>query len=60
MGELVKSQCLHTIVTGLTNDNVRTEMRVHLQNFNTSHELLLEKMLIAQGNESQHMQKARI
>lgn len=58
--ELVKSQCLQAIVTGLTNDNVRAEMRVHLQNINTSDELLLEKMQIAQGNESECMQKARI
>ena len=58
--ELVKSQCLQAIVTDLTNDNVRAEMRVHLQNINTSDELLLEKMQIAQGNESERMQKARI
>lgn len=42
--ELVKSQCLQAIVTGLTNYDVRAEMRVHLQNINTSDELLLEKM----------------
>lgn len=61
MAQLVKSQCLQAIVTGLTNDNVRAEMRVHHQNINTSEELLLEKMLIAQGNESERrMQKARI
>lgn len=60
MAQLVKSQCLQAIVTRLTNDNVRAEMRVHLQNINTSDELLLEKMQIAQGNESECMQKARI
>ena len=58
--ELVKSQCLQAIIIGLTNDNVRAEMRVHLQNINTSDELLLEKMPIAQGNESECMQTDRI
>lgn len=57
--ELVHSQCFQSIMTGLSNDNVRAEMRMYLQNENSSDELLLQKMLIAQHNENERAQKIK-
>lgn len=57
--ELVHSQCFQSIMTGLSNDNVRPEMRMYLQNENSSDELLLQKMQIAQHNENERAQKIK-
>lgn len=57
--ELVHSQCFQSIMTGLSNDNVRAEMRMYLQNENSSDELLLQKMQIAQHNENERAQKIK-
>lgn len=46
-------------MTGLSNDNVRAEMRAYLQDENSSNELLLQKMQIAQYNESERVQKIK-
>lgn len=46
-------------MTGLSNDNVRAEMRMYLQNENSSDELLLQKMQIAQHNENERAQKIK-
>ena len=57
--ELVQSQCFQSILTGLANDNIRAEMRFPLQNVDSSDELLLEKMQIAQYNENERNQKTK-
>lgn len=57
--ELVQSQCFQSIMTGLLNDNVRAEMRMYLQDENSTDELLLQKMQIAQYNESERALKAK-
>lgn len=57
--ELVQSQCFQSIMTGLINDNVRAEMRMYLQDENSSDELLLQKMQIAQYNESERAIKTK-
>lgn len=58
--ELVQSQCLQSVMTGLSNDNVRAEMRAYLQDVGRSDESLLQKMQIAQHNESERAQKIKI
>lgn len=57
--ELVHSQCFQSIMTGLSNDNVRAEMRMYLQNENCNDELLLQKMQIAQHDENERAQKIK-
>lgn len=57
--ELVQSQCFQSIMTGLSNDNVRAEMRIYLQDQNSSDELLLMKMQTAQYNESERALKTK-
>lgn len=57
--ELVYSQSFQSIMTGLSNDNIRAEMRMYLQNEHNSDELLLQKMQIAQYNENERAQKVK-
>lgn len=57
--ELVQSQCSQSIMTGLSNDNIRAEMRIYLQDENSSDELLLQKMQTAQYNENERAQKIK-
>lgn len=57
--ELVHNQCFQSIMTGLSNDNVRAEMKMYLQNENSCYELLLQKMQIAQHNENEQAQKIK-
>lgn len=57
--ELVQSQCFQSIMTGLSNDNIRAEMRMYLQDENSSDELLLQKMQIAQYNEIERAHKIK-
>lgn len=54
--ELVQSQCFQSIVTGLSNDNIRAEMRTYLQCESCSDELLLQKMQI----ENERIQKMKV
>ncbi len=58
--ELVQSQCFQSIMTGLSNDNIRAEMRIYLQDERSSDELLLQKMQIAQHNENERVQKIKV
>lgn len=46
-------------MTGFSNDNVRAEMRMYLQNENSSDELLFQKMQIAQHNKNEQAQKIK-
>ena len=46
-------------MTGLSNDNIRAEMRMYLQDEHSSDELLLQKMQIAQYNENERAQKVK-
>lgn len=57
--ELVQSQCFQSIMTGLLNDNIRAEMRMYLQDENSSDELLLLKMQSAQYSESERALKTK-
>lgn len=58
--ELVQSQCFQSIMTGLSNDNIRAEMRMYLQDELSGDELLLQKMQIAQHNENERLQKSKV
>lgn len=55
--ELVHSQCSQSIMTGLSNDNIRTERRMYLRDDSSSDELLLQKMQIVLYSENERAQK---
>ncbi len=57
--ELVQSQCSQSIMTGLSDNTIRAEMRMYLQDENNSDELLLQKMQISQYNENERAQKIK-
>lgn len=57
---LVQSMFLHTVLTGLQNDNIRTDLQPYLQQTTTSDELLLEKLNIACANEAERQNKKKI
>lgn len=46
-------------MTGLSNDNIRAEMKIYLQDEDSSDELLLQKMQSAQYNESERAQNLK-
>ncbi|KAI3374141.1 hypothetical protein L3Q82_005996 [Scortum barcoo] len=57
--DLAHSQCCQSIMTGLSNDNIRSEMRMYLQDEHINDELLLQRMQIAQYNENERVQKIK-
>lgn len=50
---LVQSLFMHTVLTGLQNDNIKSDVQPYLLQTNTSDELLLEKLNIACANEKE-------
>ena len=56
---LVQSMFLHTVMTGLQNDSVRSDLQPYLQQ-TTSDELLLEKLNIACMNEAERQTKKKL
>lgn len=56
---LVQSMFMHTILTGLQNDNVKTDLQPYLLQPATSDELLLERLNTACANEKERQDKKR-
>lgn len=56
---LVQSLFMHTILTGLQNDNIKSDLQPYLLQTNTSDELLLEKLNIACTNEKERQDKKK-
>lgn len=56
---LVQRMCLHTLLTGLQNDNVRMDMQPLLLDIETSDELLLERLNIACATETERKNKKK-
>ena len=57
---LVQSMFLHTVLTGLQNDCIRSDLQPYLQQTTTSDELLLEKLNIACANEAERQNKKKL
>lgn len=56
---LVQSLFMHTVLTGLQNDNIKSDLQPYLLQTNTSDELLLEKLNIACTNEKERQDKKK-
>ncbi|XP_033182193.1 uncharacterized protein LOC117152945 [Anabas testudineus] len=56
---LVQSMFMHTILTGLQNDNIKTDLQPYLLQPATSDELLLERLNMACANEKERQDKKR-
>ncbi|XP_039676826.1 uncharacterized protein LOC120571799 [Perca fluviatilis] len=56
---LVQSLFMHTVLTGLQSDNIKSDLQPYLLQTNTSDELLLEKLNIACGNEKERQDKKK-
>jgi translation initiation factor 2 beta subunit (eIF-2beta)/eIF-5 len=56
--KLVKNMFLHAVATGLQNDNIRMEMKMPLENADTTDEKLLEALYKAQSSEQERQAKA--
>lgn len=56
---LVQSLFMHTVLTGLQNDNIKSDLQPYLLQTNTSDELLLEKLNIACTNERERQDKKK-
>lgn len=56
---LVQSLFMHTVLTGLQNDNIKSDFQPNLLQTNTSDELLLEKLNIACTNEKERQDKKK-
>ncbi|XP_033181946.1 uncharacterized protein LOC117152876 [Anabas testudineus] len=56
---LVQSMFLHTVLTGLQNDSIRSDLLPYLQQQTCCDELLLEKLNIACANEAERQNKRR-
>lgn len=57
---LVQSMFLHTVLTGLQDDSIKSDMQPYLQQPHSSDELLLEKLNIACANETERQKKKKL
>ncbi|XP_034096642.1 uncharacterized protein LOC117562844 isoform X1 [Gymnodraco acuticeps] len=57
---LVQSMFFHTVLTGLQNDNIRSDLQPYLQQTTSSDELLLEKVNIACANKAERQNKNKL
>lgn len=55
--ELIQNQFLQTVLTGLHDDTIRTDMKPFLQNANVKDEVLLEKMTVVYSLETERKNK---
>lgn len=51
---------LHTVLTGLQNDSIRSDLQPYLQQTSSSDELLLEKLNVACANEAERQHKKKL
>lgn len=56
---LVQSMFMHTVLTGLQNDSIKTDLQPYLLQPTTSDELLLERLNMACANEKERQDKKR-
>lgn len=56
---LVQSLFMHTVLTGLQNDNIKSDLQPYLLQTNSSDELLLERLNIACANEKERQDKKK-
>lgn len=56
---LVQSLFMHTVLTGLQNDSIKSDLQPYLLQTNTSDELLLERVNIACANEKERQDKKK-
>ncbi len=56
---LVQSLFMHTVLTGLQNDNIKSDLQPYLLQTQTSDEVLLEKVNIACANEKERQDKKK-
>lgn len=56
---LVQSLFMHTVLTGLQNDNIKTDLQPYLLQTSTADELLLERLNISCANEKERQDKKR-
>lgn len=56
---LVQNMFLHSVLTGLQNDNIRNDMKPYLQQADVNDEVLLEKLNIACMTETERQNKRR-
>lgn len=56
---LVQSMFLHTVLTGLQNDSIKSDLQPYQQQTTTSDEPLLEKLNIACANEAERQNKKK-
>lgn len=56
---LVQSLFMHTVLTGLQNDNIKSDLQPYLSQIHTSDELLLERVNIACANEKERQDKKK-
>ncbi|KAK6472741.1 hypothetical protein HHUSO_G27324 [Huso huso] len=57
--ELVQRMFLHTVLTELQNDSIKTDMKVYLQDNSVTDEVLLEQLNIACSNDAERQRKLR-
>lgn len=57
---LVQSMFLHTVLTGLQNDNIRSDLKPYLTKIDASDELLFDKINIACANEMERQNKKKL
>ncbi len=57
---LVQSMFLHTVLTGLQNDSIRSDLQPYLTRTNVSDELLLDKVNVACANETERQNKKKL
>ncbi len=55
--ELIQNQFLQTVMTGLQDDAIRTDIKPYLQNPKVTDEVLLEKMTVAYSQEMERKAK---
>lgn len=56
---LVQSMFMHTVLTGLQNDNIKTDLQPYLLQPSTPDELLLERLNMACANKKERQDKKR-
>lgn len=57
---LVQSMFLHTVLTGLQNDSIRSDLQPYLTTIDVSDEILFDKVNVACANETERQNKKKL
>lgn len=57
---LVQSMFLHTVLTGLQNDSIRSDLQPYLMTIDVSDEILFDKVNVACANETERQNKKKL